>query len=81
MPIFEFRCLQCGEVFEKLFYNSGEEAEMVCPHCKSESFERVVSSSSYVMGSGPDAPKTKVTSKSCGSGNNCMTLDIPGPAK
>ena len=29
MPIFEFRCLECGSIFEKLFMSSDEKAEMV----------------------------------------------------
>ncbi|GBF35691.1 hypothetical protein DCCM_4820 [Desulfocucumis palustris] len=77
MPIFEFRCLKCGNLFEKLFLNRDEEVKIECPKCKSDSFERVISKTNYKMtqgkGGGP-----KISSKSCSSGNDCMTLEIPG---
>ena len=81
MPIFEFRCMDCGEVFEKLFINSDEKVEMVCPQCKSQSLERVVSRTNYAIGVGPGGNQPKITTKSCGDSNQCMTLDLPGPAK
>ena len=33
MPIFEFRCLECGHVFEKLFMSSDDEVILECPEC------------------------------------------------
>jgi putative FmdB family regulatory protein len=79
MPIFEFRCMECNHIFEKLFANTDEKVEMACPECQSGMFERVVSRSNYVMGVGPGGKKGKITSKSCGPTNKCMTLDLPGP--
>ncbi len=81
MPIFEFRCVDCGHIFEKLFISSEEKIEMVCPECKSQSLERVVSRSNYSMGVGPNGKQPKLTSRSCGPSNQCMTLDLPGPSK
>jgi len=81
MPIFEFRCLKCGELFEKLLLNSDEMPEVVCPACKSQSFERVVSKTNHVMGVGPGGKQPTLTERSCGPSNQCMTLELPGPAK
>jgi putative FmdB family regulatory protein len=81
MPIYEFRCLECHNTFEKLFFNSDEKIELKCPECKSESFERVVSESNYAVGPGQEGKTTKMTTKSCGPSNKCMTLDIPGPSR
>ena len=81
MPIFEFRCNECGDLFEKLFLNSNEDVELACPECGSDTFERVVSRASYTVGLGPGGNQAKITTKSCGSGNECMTLDLPGPTK
>jgi putative FmdB family regulatory protein len=81
MPIFEFRCLECGDTFEKLFINSHEKVEIACPNCNSESLERVVSRTNYAMGAGPGGKTPKITTKSCGPVNKCMTLDLPGPTK
>ncbi|MCD6306627.1 MAG: zinc ribbon domain-containing protein [Deltaproteobacteria bacterium] len=81
MPIFEFRCTACGEVFEKLLMGSDVDADMTCPKCKCETIERVLSRTNYAMGVGPGGKQPKITSRSCGSGNQCMTLDLPGPAR
>jgi len=80
MPIFEFRCLKCGKVYEKLFIiGSREEVDIKCPECGSESSERVISKTNYAMGSGQGGSKPKVTTKSCGSGDSCTSFEIPGP--
>ena len=81
MPIFEFLCLDCGNLFEKLFIHSEEEVRLACPECGCESLERAVSRTNHVMGVGPGGKKPKLTTKSCGPSNQCMTLDLPGPAK
>ncbi|MCD6561543.1 MAG: zinc ribbon domain-containing protein [Deltaproteobacteria bacterium] len=81
MPMYEFRCLQCGEIFEKLFINTNEKVDLVCPQCQSESLERVVSVTNHAIGVGPSGKQPKMTSKTCGPSNQCMTLELPGPAK
>ena len=81
MPIFEFRCLDCGDLFEKLFMNPDEQVEMICPKCQSQSLERVVSRTNYAMGMGPSGKQPKVTTKSCGPSNQCTTLELPGHIK
>jgi putative FmdB family regulatory protein len=81
MPIFEFRCLECGNIFEKLFVGSSEKVDLECPECPSSNFERVISRSSHVTGVGPGGKKPKITEKSCAPGSKCMTLDLPGPTK
>ncbi|MBW1769461.1 MAG: zinc ribbon domain-containing protein [Deltaproteobacteria bacterium] len=81
MPIFEFRCIECGNFFEKLFLRADEKADIECPACGSVSFERVVSRINYAMGPGQGGKQPNISAKSCGSGNQCMTLDLPGPTK
>jgi len=79
MPIFEFRCVECGEVSEKLFMSSNEKVKMVCPSCDSQTLERVVSRASHTMGVGSGGEGAGgVTTKQCGSGNECTTLELPG---
>ena len=41
MPLYEFKCLECGNLFELLMMKSGQQA--ACPSCESESVERVLS--------------------------------------
>ena len=81
MPIFEFRCLECSNMFEKLFLNSDEKVDIACPVCQSQHFERVVSRTNYVMGMGPGGKQPKITTKSCSPSNQCATLELPGPGK
>ncbi|MGB9604961.1 MAG: FmdB family zinc ribbon protein [Bryobacteraceae bacterium] len=33
MPIYEYRCRQCGERFEKLVRNASEPSGLSCPSC------------------------------------------------
>lgn len=81
MPIFEFKCVRCGHVFEAIFKSSNEEVKLECPECRCDSVDRVLSVASHVIGSGPGGKKATMTTKSCGSGNSCYTFDIPGPTK
>jgi putative FmdB family regulatory protein len=79
MPIYEFKCLGCGHVFEILkLKKDSEKAGMKCPKCGSEDMERVLSSVSFIASSG--GKKSKQTVKSCGSGT-CTSFEIPGPKR
>ena len=79
MPIYEFRCLKCNNIFEILFTSSEDAREMKCAHCGGEDIERVMSATSFkVSSSSPSAPATaSATHKQCGDGS-CSTLEIPG---
>ena len=79
MPIYEFKCLGCGHVFELLKLKKEDEGtEMKCPKCTSPEVERVLSSVSVITSSG--GKKSKQTAKSCGSGS-CASFEIPGPKR
>jgi putative FmdB family regulatory protein len=81
MPIYEFRCLKCDEVFEILMMKTQDEVEAKCPHCASEDFERVLSTTSHAMGfSKGEARGPTVQSRECGSGT-CSTVTLPGHTK
>ncbi len=41
MPIYEYRCRQCGDVFEKILFRDTETAE--CPSCQGRELERLLS--------------------------------------
>lgn len=79
MPIYEFRCLKCNEVFEILKVK--DKVEMKCPHCESEDFERVLSTTSYSVGFAKGESRSPtVQSRECASGT-CTTMEIPGYSK
>jgi putative FmdB family regulatory protein len=80
MPLYEFRCLKCQELFEMLVMGDKDTVEMKCPHCDATDFERVMSTASFCVGGGSsDAAGPKAQSRTC-AGGSCTTYDIPGPA-
>ncbi len=79
MPLYEFRCLKCQELFEALVMGQNDQKEMKCPHCNSVEFEKVMSTASYAMsGGGSPGTAAKAQTRTCSSGS-CTTYDIPGP--
>ncbi len=79
MPIYEFKCTKCETFFELLVMTNGEDAEMKCPKCGEQSFERVLSTMNVKSGGsskgGPSG--SHVQERSCSSGS-CSTYTIPG---
>jgi putative FmdB family regulatory protein len=64
MPIYDYRCRQCGQVRE-VFQRSQGEKPAECPSCGSESLERLVSTFS-VLGS-----ETSEGGTCCGRDTRC----------
>ena len=54
---------------------------MVCPECSATSVDRVVSVTNYAMGTGPQGKQPKLNTKTCGPGNTCSTLELPGHSR
>ncbi len=80
MPIYEFKCLKCEEFFEVLLTRIDEDREISCPKCKAGDFERVMSSTSYIMGAnggGSSVSSPKKEERKCSSGT-CTTYEVPG---
>jgi putative FmdB family regulatory protein len=60
MPVYEYRCLKCGENFDKLVrVTPRSETEVTCPKCQSNQLERKLSTmarlGSHVFASGCDS--------------------------
>jgi len=79
MPLYEFKCIKCNEMIELLIMNKEEEIDLCCPKCGSREIERVISSTSYVMGNSSNDPQASSTTRNCSTGS-CTTYDIPGPS-
>ncbi|MFN3476398.1 MAG: FmdB family zinc ribbon protein, partial [Candidatus Methylomirabilales bacterium] len=45
VPIYEYLCLSCGQVFEKLIFNRAAQVE--CPRCPGAPVERMLSIFSF----------------------------------
>jgi len=42
MPMYDYRCKECGFRFEELVFNWNEDEEMVCPQCSARDTERLM---------------------------------------
>ena len=61
MPIYEYRCEECGRVFEMLRRYSDADRDLKCPVCESEDIRRQVSSFAASFGS-------RASAGGCGTG-------------
>jgi len=43
MPIYEYRCKECGEEFEKFLRSMSASKDLCCPKCGSQSLAKVIS--------------------------------------
>jgi putative FmdB family regulatory protein len=76
VPIYDFKCQECGTVSEILLRSADDQA-VHCPDCGSDSMEKLISSS-YVVKVGSQTPgKTccgraeRCDNPPCSTGNSC----------
>ncbi len=78
MPIYEFRCLHCGHIFEILkLKKESEEVEMKCPKCGHKKVERALSRIGVIKSRSGGPTRTV---REC-SGSTCTTIEVPGPKR
>ena len=81
MPIYEYRCKECGKVFEEIVAKATARS-LPCPSCKSKKTEKLMSrigavgkgkggSSDFACGSGAPCPGAT----SCGAGGCCAGMN------
>jgi putative FmdB family regulatory protein len=66
MPIYEYACTPCGEVFEELVIRSSDGDEIVCPRCKSAKVSRVMSRPAAARTGDGGAPGARRPARGCG---------------
>jgi putative FmdB family regulatory protein len=64
MPMFEYRCSECGTEFEELVVNADDFVE--CPRCHSAKSEKLLSVFAAGAGSG-----SSQTAAACGRAGGC----------
>lgn len=50
MPIYEFKCKNCGKIFEELIKNLAVAGEVSCIYCQSKNVKKIVSKFSIGQG-------------------------------
>ncbi len=65
MPMYEFKCEDCGHLFETLVF-SNEKAS--CPKCKGTHLKRLISACGFHIGGSSGCGST-VSKNSCGVGS------------
>lgn len=64
MPIFEYRCRECGERFERLLPRAQDKLP-ACPHCASPRVERLLSTFAVATAQGQSRPAGPCGSEDC----------------
>jgi len=68
MPIYDYKCQDCGEISEVFLRSADNAKSMLCPVCGSEKVEKLFSGS-YMLPTETRAPgRTR-----CGRGERCET--------
>jgi len=71
MPIKEFECLSCKEVFEVLILKKGEEEDLSCPRCGGKKLTKLLSLFAKIGGDREAAFSQTSSSCSSCSGKSC----------
>jgi putative FmdB family regulatory protein len=56
MPIYEYKCTDCDNIFEILTTSSKLEDKVLCSKCKSDNVTKLMSAGSFKLNSGAGLP-------------------------
>jgi putative FmdB family regulatory protein len=65
MPIYEFKCKKCGNVFEFLCFRSADSDAVTCPSCGENKTEKLLSTFASCSSSSGSAFPGSAASSSC----------------
>lgn len=66
MPLYEYRCNTCGQVFEKMLRWSEADRSPACPHCQGQDTSKKMSTFAST-GSSSSSGSVSYSSSGCGS--------------
>ncbi len=69
MPIYEYECAECKNVFETLVTSASEETEIACTKSTSTKVQKIMSAGSLRVGSGGGVPMAPPSGGGCGGGS------------
>lgn len=55
MPMYEYRCKECGKTYEKLRRLQDADRDLECPYCAAKDVERLISAFAMTGGCGSGA--------------------------
>lgn len=65
MPIYEYNCKDCGQIFEILTTSRSNAEPPACRHCQSTRVNKIISAGSFRSASG-GAPSPPAAAAGCG---------------
>jgi putative FmdB family regulatory protein len=78
MPIFDYKCENCGKITEFLISTTNHK-EIICPECGNKNLERLISSASYIIKNNRSfqgrtccGREERCSTPSCESGKTCQ---------
>lgn len=74
MPIYSYKCKECGEISEFLVNVSSEKEELLCKKCKSEKMEKQIATS-FSVGSARSSEAPVCSSGACGCNSGTCRLN------
>jgi len=69
MPLYEFRCAECGQIFDRLMPAGGDSP--ACTSCGSTQVNRLISMIGGLVGSGTPSSEPRSSGGGCGCGGAC----------
>jgi putative FmdB family regulatory protein len=64
MPIYEFECLDCKALFEKIVRSADAAKDVSCKNCNSGNIQKTISAGSYKLNPSPSLPAAGCAGKS-----------------
>lgn len=74
MPIYEYRCGQCGKEFEQLVLSDTE--EVACAHCQGTQVRKLVSVCAFSVGSSFKSTASSACGSCKPSATSCSTCSV-----
>ncbi|HCA81407.1 MAG TPA: FmdB family transcriptional regulator [Bacteroidetes bacterium] len=69
MPVFDYRCSDCGTTYDVYHKVKEITEDVICTHCGSPKHKKLMSAATVTMGSKSESPSC--TGPSCESGGGC----------